>query len=287
MPISSNRPHPRGRIHVMRAAVIALVCIATFLGNGGVCVAAELLKTGRIALAYDIYLGGFLAGMVDLEARLNGTDYMIRSESRTLGILDFLVGFVGQAEVAGKANDAVIRPTRYRTENLWFGNKRFVSNDYLADGTVRSKAQPTAAQDDRVPVPESLTRDTIDPLSASFQAALNAAGKDGCHGTLDVFDGRRRYNVTLTSLGQQHLDGPFHDGPTQLCRVKRKRIAGFSTRVWLPGLKGPPWMDIWMATLRPGYPPLPLRAEADIGMGAMVVHLVAVDGRKLPPGNLP
>jgi uncharacterized RDD family membrane protein YckC len=46
-------------------------------------------------------------------------------------------------------------------------------------------------------------------------------------------------------------------------------------------------MDIWMATLRPGYPPLPLRAEADIGMGAMVVHLVAVDGRKLPPGNLP
>jgi hypothetical protein len=44
-------------------------------------------------------------------------------------------------------------------------------------------------------------------------------------------------------------------------------------------------MDIWIAKMRPDLPLLPVRVHADLGIADLVVQLVAIGGRKRPPGG--
>ena len=68
---------------------------------------------GRMSLAYDIFIGGILAGSVDISLRADETGYSIKSMARSHGFLDFLISYQGENTVRGKYQDGPAKPAEY------------------------------------------------------------------------------------------------------------------------------------------------------------------------------
>ena len=263
---------------------IKLALLLTCLVLPGLA-AAESMPQQRIELAYDVYLGGFLAGSVDLTVEHGKGRYLISTTSRSHGLLDFLIELRRRNKSQGLFSDRQAKPTRNATTGSWAGQARSVEIKYDAGGEVRFTTSPSAEEDEREAVPPHHLPGTMDPLSALYQAILHLDKGTGCTGRSKVFDGRRRYDFQFEAMDGGRTDGPFYAGPASICRLRHIPISGFSRRTWLPRLTRPEWTDIWLAKLRDDLPPVPVRLQADAGLGAMVAHLVAIGGRKQPPGG--
>lgn len=277
------------RIFQIRRVFISLITLAFFAvaapspGHAG----GDSARPQRIELAYNIYLGGLLAGSVDLRLESDGRHYSISSVARSHGLLDYLISFRRRNEVVGRFSERMAKPSTYAATGVWAGKTRSVQINYTAENELRFTAMPSALEDEREAVPPEQLPGTLDPFSAFYQAVLRHHAEGKCNGKSKVFDGRRRYDISFEAVGGRLVSGPLYNGAAQVCRVRQIPIAGFSQRVWLPRLVRPKWTDVWLVEVRDDSPALPVRLEADAGLGAMVAHLVAIGGRKYPPGEGP
>ena len=234
----------------------------------------------QVSLQYDIHLGGFDVGSVELVAELTAHSYRMRSVTRTDGLIDLVVGFLSQAESHGAIESRRVSPARHRADNVWMGEDRFVRNLYRA-GRVSTDISPSPADDDRPPVPASATAGTLDPLSASLRASFLAGAETPCAESVPVFDGRRRYNLNFAHIAGSSPVRAGHVRPSQHCQVTLERIVGFSRKPWLTPVKGVEVANIWFKPLIADLPLIPVRLTADTGVGEAIVQLVALNGGKL------
>ncbi|MBL6952261.1 MAG: DUF3108 domain-containing protein [Alphaproteobacteria bacterium] len=248
---------------------------------------SDLARSQRLELAYNIYLGGFLAGSVDVTIALDGKRYRINNVARSHGVLDLLVNFRRQNDVMGQIIEHAAMPSKYAATGVWAGEARSVLVNYSDASGLRFTARPSALEDEREPVPAKLLSGTVDPFSALYQAILRYEEGKKCDGTSKVFDGRRRYDFLFAAVASRPVAGPLFSGSAYVCRVRQIPIAGFAKHAWLPQLIRPEWTDIWVAKVQDDLPALPVRLEADAGLGSMVAKLVAIGGRKYPPGEEP
>lgn len=251
---------------------------------------SESAAVKPVGLAYDIFIGGILAGTVDVTFQSMADSYHIVSTARSRGVLDFFIGFRGQNEVSGRIQRGQVSPMAYKATGNWAGEARSVDIHYGPGGGLRFQARPPAEEDEREPVPDHLLPGTTDPLSAWLQTMLRVKKSARCGGGVEVFDGRRRYDIMLEDLtagagAGPPYTGPLHDGPARICRARQNLIAGVSHRTWLPQFARPEWFDIWLAKVRDDLPLVPVRLRADLGIVDLEAHLVAIGGRKSPPGE--
>ena len=236
-----------------------------------------------LRLEYDIFVGGFRSGHIDLSVRWNGDQYQLFAITSSVGLIDYLVGFRSYAQSRGTISDDDVRPLSHHVNNLWTGDIRFVRMGYIDpernhEGPVYTVIHPPPVDDDREIVPEVLRRDTIDPLSAALQAAYSAMKRGDrapCRDTIPVFDGRRRYNLHFDDAGAETVEGPYFTGPARKCLASIERIVGFSSNPFLPRTDDSEGGEIWFADLVPGWPPIPVRFKTDVGLGNAIVHLMS------------
>lgn len=246
---------------------------------------SDSVEHRTISLAYDIFIGGILVGSTDITLQAEAAGYRITSMARSHGFLDFLIEFRGRNEVHGIFTGGRPTPKAYTARGTWAGDVRTVAIQYGDDNRLRYQAFPKAEDDQREPVPGHLLPGTTDPLSALYSAMTWASRSLRCDRREAVFDGRRRYDFILQELPGGATKGPFFTGTARVCRARREMLAGASLRRWLPQFARPEWTNIWIATVRPDIPALPVRFQADLGIADMVAHLVAIGGRKHPPGG--
>lgn len=148
------------------------------------------------------------AGMVK---RLTGFRSAVRSDARLDGTGDaWPVAFDSYYETKRETRNVTLR---------FDGERRVVELATLKRG------EPTA-----VDVPSELQHGTMDPLAALFTirnwlAEVRAAGSGAR--TLELFDGRRRYDLDVTYLARRPAD--FDDGASVLeLRLDVRPIAGFN-----------------------------------------------------------
>jgi hypothetical protein len=88
-----------------------------------------------LALAYRVYAGGFHALSFRTEVSLGPESYAARLAVRSDGLLDALLRFSLEAEVAGRALAGGLAPTRFRSANRWReSGERLVEISYAPDG---------------------------------------------------------------------------------------------------------------------------------------------------------
>lgn len=257
------------------------------LSVGGISVlAAEMPSKSKglreLRLTYEIFVGGFHSGHVNLSVHRNSKYYELFAVTTSMGPIDFLVGFRSYAQSRGEVSEEGFAPYSHHVNNVWTGDIRFVRIDYdknqeIEAAPVRTVVHPTHEIDERDLVAFGDRRGTIDPLSAALRAAHQSDGSNGrtpCNDSIPVFDGRRRYNLNFEDVGSELIDGPYYDGQALKCRTSIERIAGFSGNPFLPQSKDLEGGEIWFAELVPNFPPIPVRFKADIGLGNAFVHLM-------------
>ena len=229
-----------------------------------------------VGLAYKLYVGGLNALTFDTRVALERGGYDIRLQARTSGWIGSLWPFVLEGRAGGTRDAAgALRPKRFATANVWGDNgKRWVRMDYPAhDGPPEVTAEPEPSKDDRSVVPAEARSGTRDPISAIYGLILGSG--EVCAGTQQIFDGRRRYDVSAENLGAADVPESsyaIYSGAATKCRITVQKVTGFWEK-YESKRRYPDKIDVWLAPVVDDLPPLPVRIETDTLVGALRVHL--------------
>jgi len=270
----------------MRRTIIAKFIALSISCSGAL--AASGKTPPQLTLNYQIFVGGFETGRLELIVSRNQTEYVMTSEVRSMGLIDAIIGFRSKARTTGHVKQDAVWPAHHSADNLWMGDERYVRVKYGVQGPKQVEVEPPPEDDDRKQVPEKLLAGTMDALSASLALSRMAsqAIDSRCSGTVPVFDGRRRYNIVSRGVGPEIVKSKVFSGKAYKCEVDLIRIAGHSESPWLPRQENEGG-DIWYAELLKGWPAIPVRFETDIGMGSVVIHLNHATGAGFKLGRKP
>lgn len=280
MPQPSPRRLPRRRPHPVRTALAAAGLSLPLLPLTMVVAAADPVKA-----TYRVFVGGVTALDVDATLDVTGDRYRIAMSAVTGGTIGRLFSWRSDSQSDGHVRGDDLRPESHRQTSQLRGEPRNVTLTYGPQGDVSTSVTPPAEKDDREPVPPDLQRGTLDPLTAALDLLFAVGANQGCDRSLPVFDGRRRYDMVFSEVGRRIVDPSRHSifsGIAQQCRVTYKPVAGYARSSSGGGFwqrSNPadrPPVNLWLAPVAAGYPPLPVRLETDSDFGGVVVHLTGI-----------
>ncbi|GLR81989.1 DUF3108 domain-containing protein (plasmid) [Azospirillum oryzae] len=274
------QPSPRRLPNPARAALMAAGLSLALLPLATAMASAEPVKA-----TYRVFVGGITALDVEAMLEVTGDRYRIEVSAVTGGTIGRLFSWRTDSLTDGYVRGGDLRPANHHQTSQLRGEPRNVTLTYGPQGDVAASVSPPPEKDDREPVPPALQRGTLDPLSAVLDLLFAVGASQGCDRSLPVFDGRRRYDMVFSEVGRRIVDPSRYSvfaGVAQQCRVTYKPVAGYARsspagRFWQrsdPADRPP--VDLWLAPVAAGYPPLPVRLETDSDFGSVVVHLTAV-----------
>lgn len=245
---------------------------------------ARAAESGRMTLRYTLYIGYIPALEVEARLALGETRYRIEAvvapQSWVAWALPWTARLVAQGAMAPAGG---VQPESHTVSSRWGARTRRVDIAYGPDGGVRAAFDPPVSEEGREPVPDALKSGTLDP--ASTVAVMSDAARGGrCAGTMPVFDGRRRFDIRAEpGQGGAALPATTYSayaGPVTACRLGFAMVAGGyrdgeRSRFWqsVKGGAGRPPVDVWLAPLRPGAPPVPVYAGGESTLGWVTVYL--------------
>lgn len=270
-------------------ARLAAFCAAIAVGSAllpALARAADSATARTLDLTYDVYLGGLHIFTFDVDMTLQSDRYRVAAEGATQGMVGWMYEWRTSLSAEGRERDGRIEPERYDAASNWQGNQRNVQLGFDGDGGYALERTPPPEPDPDVEggLPETLPEGTVDPLSLAVAASQALVETGRCDQTVPVFDGQRRYDLTLTQIDEATVppsDYSIYQGKAVRCGLSMKRISGFrkswkSKRQWDAPASAP---TLWVAAIRPDLPPVPVRYDGAIMLGNIVIHLTKADVR--------
>ena len=238
------------------------------------------VQANAMKLDYDIYAGGLFLVSGVLKLDLDHDRYSAGVEARGGRLVDLLSRWSYEALAEGRVEDGVqVSPEQFRSFRSQRRGKRALNMDYDKAGNVSVTAEPPQSELSANAVPPEFRPNTLDPVSAMV-GVIATGGAYGCAGTFPVFDGRRRYDVIVTSNGIDTLQKSsrnMHAGETEKCTILVHPVAGFERDrdkedFFRYGVDRS--ATAWFARPLAGGPPVPVRIQVDLEWISVVMNLV-------------
>ena len=225
-----------------------------------------------LTLEYEAYFGGMHVASARTQIYRDATTYHIEGKARARGLLDWYSDWKGQVSSRGKE----------RRNSLTFN----------PDGTVDVTRDAPDEDEIITPVPKDSIPGSIDPITAILSLSGLIQQGEQCQGTVPVYDGRRRYDMSVTPDGMRTFernDYTVFSGEAMACRLEFDRIGGFREQTSNKYTKTAHNRMVWVASPFPDTLPIPVRVEVDTDFGTLIVHLTAARYRDqevaLEPGG--
>jgi hypothetical protein len=272
----------------------ALALSPPVLGAGGETT-DHSTPASTLDISYDLFVGGIPLGKAAMTARFQGTDYKAVSTLETAGIVNAFWQSKIEASSNGLVDRGSVRPALYDSYSQnRKAERRQVTLTFGPEGP-RSLYSDPPYPESRYKVSEDQQRNTLDPLSAAIYLtnSANADNAKPCEAVVPVFDGRRRYDVSLRFVRNTdvRMDNGLYRGRVLVCQVHYNQIAGYQQTLVEQG-KRLPNMFAWVMPVRSRLDPsrrymLPLRvwAETEYGIVVALASSARVDGTALPDSN--
>ncbi|WP_455374194.1 DUF3108 domain-containing protein [Limibacillus halophilus] len=236
---------------------------------------------GSTLLSYDVYAGGLKAMRADLAVDLGGEDYRLQLDARFQGFIAKLFSLDMTVVTEGKLSGEALRPVSYDMHSIWQKSKERRITMAFEEGSARDVEIEPEDQKPLAPHLVSLEQreGAMDPITALLWPIAELLRSGACEGETKVFDGKKLFQLELEPRGNAVIEAssysPF-SGETLVCRLHIEQIAGkmkdkSKNRV-------PPFIDVYLAPLQPGGPPLPLKLEGTNLLGRIVLHLAEASG---------
>jgi len=126
------------------------------------------------------------------------------------------------------------------------------------------------------PVPEDSVANTVDPFTPIFEIGRDLNQTKRCEGSYRIFDGIRRYDLTITDGGVSELtsdDAADFQGLAHRCDITLTRIGGFSTKKGLFKFgESEISRTLYLGEIRGHW--VPVRFEISAPLGTAVARLI-------------
>ena len=252
-------------------AIPILIVLSTFMFGE--------VKSKTIVADYTFYFGGFSILQAETTIELRRKSYKVVSKSKTDGLLNVFFEWSGQATSQGNFLESRLVPSLHQNVGKRAGNVRKTVLLYESNGEiVSSDIQPPPDLSEVFPIPRGLLSETIDPLTAIVQINRRLERGMGCNATFPVFDGRRRYDLTLADRGELTLkQTPFSvfQGKALVCEINANMLGGHkrekSKYTTSSGEK-----LVYVGRPLDGGPILPVGLTVETAFGTLTGHLVSI-----------
>jgi len=196
-------------------------------------VTATAARAENLTLGYLVSWGHLTVAEAEVSYSQSESRYHLIGDGRTRGILDFFVSWTGRAETEGLLREDGRRPLVHRHQGTWNENARRTRVDWDSAAAPRTEAEPPPDPEQVTPVPAASTRGTSDPFTVVLSVLDRLAASGRCEAEARIWDGRRRYDISVTHLGEETLtaDRPWaYRGVATRCALDFERIGGFDER---------------------------------------------------------
>ncbi|MBI3441854.1 MAG: DUF3108 domain-containing protein [Proteobacteria bacterium] len=239
----------------------------------------------KLSLKYDVYAGGFKALNASLVMDLDKKAYDMDLQAETQGFIGSLFPWKGSYSTSGHAEKGELIPTVYTERNTWRQSVKTTEMSYAPNGkmlktTVQNNGRTTVDRN----INETLAANTLDVLTGVLVMFQNVKSTHKCEGKFPVFDGKRRFNISVSDDGTEVLpksDYSSFSGEALRCTLKVEPVAGFAAKDQKRG-----WMavqnhteahhklpTIWLARFKKSNEIIPVRMEIASDYGSVVAHL--------------
>lgn len=264
--------------------------IQAFLGLSLALAAGPANAAQQVTLTYTGYMAGLpvfnLTANVELPtgqgsgaAVLIPGDgrYSLNADAATIGNFRLLYPYRATVVSTGHLADQAAAPQQFRSVADIVGKQESVVLTYGKGGAVAIEAVPLTRQAQEAKA-RGFANGTIDPASAVVAAVAKFAATAQCGGTYKLFDGVRRYDLTLTQGGYAEvtpLAQSYYDGSATECVATPALLEGFAPAAQQSQFY-PRSARLFLAPAVPGFPALPVRIEAQNALGVMTLDLTGV-----------
>jgi hypothetical protein len=253
---------------------------------------AEVTAAPIADLTYDVYVGGLHVFSFNVEMVLQPDRYRVTVAGETQGMVGWMYSWSLKLAADGLDRNGRIEPQLFVSESQRKSKARKTELGIAEGGRYNLKQNPPPEPDPDIEgaLPESLPAGTVDPLSFAVAASRVLAETGRCDQIVPVFDGQRRFDAIVKQLGPTTLPPnkySIYRGPAMRCSLEIARISGFRKSLRSSKEENAPVPTLWMASIRPDLPPVPVRYEGEIKLGRMVVHLTDAKFRFESAGAAP
>jgi len=237
---------------------------------------AALPGPGALTVRYDVYARGFPILSLDFNLNESAGTYEVTGVVRTQGALGLVSDFTLRTESRGAIAADTLRPSVHDSASRGRRKERRAHLDFHHDGSVVAALSPPEDPGHRLPTADEVAG-TVDPLTAILAIGHAVAETGSCRAKVPVYDGRRRYDLTLADDGVEQLASAEGGKTAELrrCALDMVKLAGFtSDRDRAPRTEhGKVWI---MPSPRAGMPPLPVRIEFRSDWGQITVQMAQI-----------
>lgn len=255
-----------------------------FIRLSAVLFAAPVIALGifpaRAQVQFDarfvLTMSGMAMGKLTWRTQLAPSDYTTSANGGVSGFLSLLVKGEGNVTVKGTIKDGRPRPASFASAVVSEEGK--VNVQIAFDGSrVRDlKVEEPPLESDRVPIETAHKTGVIDPLSAFLIPGTSddPMAREGCNRTLSIFDGRRRYDLTLSF---KRTDAIKNDSGKQnavlVCAIKFTAISGHrSSSPLIKFLSEGRDIEVWLVPVTGTRILAPVRLSVASMLGNMVLQ---------------
>ncbi len=188
------------------------------------------LAQGKLEAAYRLTVAGLPVGTGAWTIEFAGDQYVMAATGKVTGLMQAFSDGDGSAAVRGSIAGVRVAPQSY---SLDIRTRKRVDSIRmaLAGGAVRTIAiePPPEPREKMIPITEAHKRRVLDPISAAVvpRGAGDGISPEACQRTLPVFDGRQRYDLTMSYKRTERVKAPGYDGSAVVCRVLYNPIGGY------------------------------------------------------------
>ena len=255
--------------HATAKLLVALIC--------ALLAAASARAQGKLKAHYTISMTGVTIGEIVWLVGIGGTLYTTTASGKASGVLSKLVNGEGSVEAQGSLAADRLMPSSY-TSTITDDDGTIKLQMTFVDGVATETIAPQPpVYADRVPVTDADRRGIADPLSAVLlptKLGGGAMAASDCHRTLNIFDGRRRYNLALSynRMDKVAVERGY-SGPILVCAVVLQPIAGYrADSMIVKYVAGRRNMELWFAPIAGTSIIAPLRVLMPTLIGTLKIQ---------------
>lgn len=231
--------------------------------------------------AFAGYIAGF--NVFDIQA---GVD--LRPDGYQLGVAFHTVGLVGSvmhgdmlAHSQGVWRPGRVIPQHFHSGGLWLGSPHVIDIEY-PNGQPKLISLLPQVDTPREPITDAAIQDTADALSAVAFLLNTVATTGRCEGEVKIYDGRRVVRIAAHSAGTEILpleSRSSYAGPALRCDMEGHELAGFPLSAGPDdSVRKTQYSQVWVATLQPGMPPVPVRMSFALHLlGHMTLYVTKIE----------
>ena len=254
------------------------------------CAAAMLLAApasaedakwpSSVSSRYTLSFNGFEVGAYSFESTSNGKTYSATS-SANVSALFGAFKWKGTINASGAITPEKPRPVSYEMSFRTKSKEGLIRLGFDKAGVKSVAIEPKKEPNpEAVPVKPEHMKSVFDPMSA-IMALTHAGAGNPCSKKLAVFDGKVRFNLTLSPKGHERLTETIPSGqPKELhiCQVKYDPVSGHKPKDFAD-----PWVDYGAIeiALRPVpsagvYVPYRITVPTTLGAAVMVADRIDI-----------